>query len=401
MLNAVMEEGHAMKRTFSSTQSDSQMDLSELFKPKRGDGPAQPEIMTKQWVSSVIEYSSEYGTPQYSHLQLVGPPRTFPTIGSSPGAWCNVNSNAFEFFVCKFKNPVAITAVGIYQVSGVGPVVRIAARQHEEDMVAVGGEEGEDEETAKAKLKELKLRHKVPSSWTQVTPDGMRGVGVNYNLPPLPEDEWVVLWEGPASRAPASMFSPPLSTTKVISNVIRVDLDVRAQPWVEIDCVRLKGFRNVLPGTYRRRLLNSTSSTSTTTPILNTPHKGTLAYHQSALVGSSEFADVVIVLDDGTRMPAHKAILACRSEVFRAMLTSGMKESTSNEIHLKDVSASNVRLLLMFLYTDTIGVPPEDIVSMFCLADQFNLDRLKSHIVITPPYLTKQPNQLLIGRWKN
>lgn len=75
-------------------------------------------------------------------------------------------------------------------------------------------------------------------------------------------------------------------------------------------------------------------------------------------MGAEEFADVHILLDDdgGVKVPTHKAILACRSEVCRAMLTCGMRETTSNEIHLKEVSATSLRLLLTYLYTDAVDV---------------------------------------------
>jgi hypothetical protein len=52
------------------------------------------------------------------------------------------------------------------------------------------------------------------------------------------------------------------------------------------------------------------------------------------------------------RIPVHKLILSQRSPVFRAMLQSGMTESSSGEVRMNDVDAGAVQEFVRFLYTD-------------------------------------------------
>jgi hypothetical protein len=69
------------------------------------------------------------------------------------------------------------------------------------------------------------------------------------------------------------------------------------------------------------------------------------------LVESPELADVVLVVE-GERFPAHRLVLAARSEYFRGMLLSGMQEgSGQQEIPLGEVSAGAFRVVLQYLYT--------------------------------------------------
>jgi hypothetical protein len=69
------------------------------------------------------------------------------------------------------------------------------------------------------------------------------------------------------------------------------------------------------------------------------------------LVESPELADVVLVVE-GERFPAHRVMLAARSEYFRGLLLSGMQEgSGQQEIELGEVSARAFRVVLRHLYT--------------------------------------------------
>jgi hypothetical protein len=72
------------------------------------------------------------------------------------------------------------------------------------------------------------------------------------------------------------------------------------------------------------------------------------------LVEAPELADVVLVVE-GERFPAHRNVLAARSEYFRALLLSGMQEgSGQHEILLEEVSAGAFRVVLRYLYTAAV-----------------------------------------------
>jgi hypothetical protein len=58
---------------------------------------------------------------------------------------------------------------------------------------------------------------------------------------------------------------------------------------------------------------------------------------------------ILIFLDK--KFETHKVILASCSDYFRSMFTSGMKESSQNEIELKGVCAKGLEKLLEVIYT--------------------------------------------------
>ena len=70
------------------------------------------------------------------------------------------------------------------------------------------------------------------------------------------------------------------------------------------------------------------------------------------LLEDGTLADVVLVVD-GERFPAHRVILAARSEYFRGLFLSGMQGGSSEgEMHeIAQVSAGAFRVVLRYLYT--------------------------------------------------
>jgi len=73
------------------------------------------------------------------------------------------------------------------------------------------------------------------------------------------------------------------------------------------------------------------------------------------LVKNSKIADVVLLVE-GHRFPAHRAILAARSECFRGLFKSGLQEAScvllgQDEFELWEITALVFRVLLRYLYT--------------------------------------------------
>ena len=65
----------------------------------------------------------------------------------------------------------------------------------------------------------------------------------------------------------------------------------------------------------------------------------------------AEFTDIVVVAEE-REFPAHRAILAERSAVFRAMFNVDMKENRMKRVVIEDLSADAVSDLLTFIYTE-------------------------------------------------
>jgi len=85
-------------------------------------------------------------------------------------------------------------------------------------------------------------------------------------------------------------------------------------------------------------------------------HISHLSEHIGRLYISDEYSDIVLVVADNHRIPAHKVILAARSEYFRALLYGGMKESSQEEIKLVDTPLVAFKHLLRYIYTGSMSL---------------------------------------------
>ncbi len=107
-----------------------------------------------------------------------------------------------------------------------------------------------------------------------------------------------------------------------------------------------------------------------------------LVSHFRRLINDSETSDICFLVE-GEKVYAHKAVLAVRSDYFRAMLFNGhMRESSSSgdiPVEILDVSHSVFLQVLEFLYTDTLEGPVslEDGINLMVASELFMLDRLK------------------------
>lgn len=105
----------------------------------------------------------------------------------------------------------------------------------------------------------------------------------------------------------------------------------------------------------------------------------TLVGDLRAMVGNKELSDITFLVD-GFPVYACRAILAARSEHFRAMLYGGMKESKAGgEVEIKDMSHPVFLKMLEYLYTDVVGeIPPDLAVQLLMASERYLLDRLKA-----------------------
>ncbi len=109
------------------------------------------------------------------------------------------------------------------------------------------------------------------------------------------------------------------------------------------------------------------------------------------LLRDGSLSDVVFKVED-TEIKAHKIILVARSEYFRAMFLSGMKESTDKTIPIQDVSSSTFRNLLQFIYTGTTPVTEANIVELFGAAEMFQVPDLKELCILHFPQVVNGSN---------
>lgn len=87
----------------------------------------------------------------------------------------------------------------------------------------------------------------------------------------------------------------------------------------------------------------------------------------------------VTFLVDGREIKANKAILAGRSEHFRALFYGGMREQLDSHVCIDDIQYQVFEAILEYLYTDTVRVMNVDMyVSLMIAAERFMIDRLKA-----------------------
>lgn len=98
----------------------------------------------------------------------------------------------------------------------------------------------------------------------------------------------------------------------------------------------------------------------------------------SQLCMNSEYSDVTFIVE-GTKLPAHKILLAARSSYFRALLYGGLAETSQNEIELK-VPLEAFKALLDYIYTGCMSLAKmkeENILDSLGLANQYGFESLE------------------------
>ncbi|XP_039855416.1 BTB/POZ and MATH domain-containing protein 2-like [Panicum virgatum] len=101
-----------------------------------------------------------------------------------------------------------------------------------------------------------------------------------------------------------------------------------------------------------------------------------------ALLDSADGSDVSFAVG-GEEFPAHRAVLAARSPVFKAQLLGSMADAKMASIVLHDIAPATFKLMLRFIYTDTfpadglLTTATENLRDLLAAADRYALDRLK------------------------
>jgi hypothetical protein len=102
------------------------------------------------------------------------------------------------------------------------------------------------------------------------------------------------------------------------------------------------------------------------------------------------FADITLVVGE-TEIPAHRAILAARSEYFKTMLTGNFQEGAAAagvgantrrlRVEISDTKPATLRALLRYLYTDELLFEDADLVDVMRKAQEIQLHRVFNFVV--------------------
>ncbi|XP_059122535.1 speckle-type POZ protein-like [Peromyscus eremicus] len=102
----------------------------------------------------------------------------------------------------------------------------------------------------------------------------------------------------------------------------------------------------------------------------------TLADELGELWENSQFTDCCLVVS-GQEFQAHKAILAARSPVFRAMFQHDMKESRKNRFEIPNLEPQVFKAMMDFIYTGTATDLDSIADTLLAAAGRYGLERLK------------------------
>lgn len=82
---------------------------------------------------------------------------------------------------------------------------------------------------------------------------------------------------------------------------------------------------------------------------------------------ANKFCDVILLADDGVKIPAHKVILASASPVFLTMFNENFKEKNKQVIPIKGINSTILNVLFDYIYTFKLNVTVENV--------EVNIDR--------------------------
>lgn len=96
---------------------------------------------------------------------------------------------------------------------------------------------------------------------------------------------------------------------------------------------------------------------------------------------NERYADVEFLVEE-QQLPAHRAILAARSDYFRALLYGGMSEATQRQITM-EVPLEPFKVLLRYIYSGTLSLSSLDedaIIGVLGMANQYGFQDLEMAI---------------------
>ena len=108
-------------------------------------------------------------------------------------------------------------------------------------------------------------------------------------------------------------------------------------------------------------------------------HVKQLSHDIGDLFNNTDYCDLKLIVD-GVEFQAHRIILAARSDYFRALLFSGMKETNCDRITISEARPGAFRLLLQYIYTGKISFRHEKeelLIDLLGLVHQYGFIELQ------------------------
>ena len=156
-----------------------------------------------------------------------------------------------------------------------------------------------------------------------------------------------------------------------------VEFNISKEQIIQSDCQQSDGSLTFCWKIFTHVIKKPVSS-SADHPVFAVDCTGGLSSHLDGLFNNMQFSDVIFNICD-REFPAHKTILAARSEVFAAMFQNPTKENLTNQIKIEDIEPEVFYALLRFIYTGRVLFDKMESMAagLFIAADKYLLDELK------------------------
>ncbi|KAH9380763.1 hypothetical protein HPB48_008855 [Haemaphysalis longicornis] len=118
------------------------------------------------------------------------------------------------------------------------------------------------------------------------------------------------------------------------------------------------------------------SSKSAVEPLKDPGNMERIFSSMDALRKDKVLCDVLLCAE-GEEFPCHKVVLASCSPYFKAMFTTAMAEKEQHRVPVNNVGASELRTLLDFVYTSTIGITDTNVETLLSAANYLQVTGLK------------------------
>lgn len=94
---------------------------------------------------------------------------------------------------------------------------------------------------------------------------------------------------------------------------------------------------------------------------------------------NEKMSDIILIVD-GNKLPAHKLLLATKSNVFQAMFFGDMIESRAKEVEIKETTVEAFKLMLKYIYFEELDLGNQNNYKMtfeiYRIAHRFELKKL-------------------------
>ncbi|KAF7485559.1 Hypothetical predicted protein [Marmota monax] len=97
---------------------------------------------------------------------------------------------------------------------------------------------------------------------------------------------------------------------------------------------------------------------------INTEYAVSLLEQLKLFYEQQLFTDIVLIVE-GTEFPCHKMVLATCSSYFRAMFMSGLSESKQTHVHLRNVDAATLQIIITYAYTGNLAISDSTVEQLY------------------------------------